>query len=351
MFLCFVKLRSCTVLFISGFWTLLMWIFWFGSAKVLHQGTTIGDIVSQTCHLSNPLYTIQYDMCGVLCVLCFAVGMFCVFVLVCWTSLSQDRLTDWVYSSVSTGCFGNRYCCWGILSQSRMSLLLRNLCGTWPKDPHQQSSSPEKWKSTWYQLLKHKNILKNSSWVQSYDGLKTLDFLTHTCSEQKAGNSCWPKIWQWCFQARMSTPGTVYTEPERRLLRCFCSSNCPRPLCSDVISSYPPTVSDNTRFWNSREQCSVQKRSNKSALKYFEVVLYFPIPFGDSTVVFQRSKLATRISLSLIPWLHTRGKIHAVARRLRALKQIDLIHCGELWRAQLWNFHCIWMKSDARIEW
>ena len=51
----------------------------------------------------------------------------------------------------------------GILNQSQMSLLLRNLCGTRPKDPRQQSSKPEKWKVHDISFSKHQKLLKNSS--------------------------------------------------------------------------------------------------------------------------------------------------------------------------------------------
>ena len=51
----------------------------------------------------------------------------------------------------------------GILNQSQMSLLLRNLCGTRPKDPRQQSSKPGKWKVHDLSFSKHQKLLKNSS--------------------------------------------------------------------------------------------------------------------------------------------------------------------------------------------
>ena len=35
-------------------------------------------------------------------------------------------------------------------------------------------------KSTWYQLLKHQKLLKNSSWAQSYDDLKKVRFFFNT---------------------------------------------------------------------------------------------------------------------------------------------------------------------------
>ena len=88
-----------------GFRTLLTWIFCSGSAKVLHQGTTIGNVnIVRLVIFPTPGTKGTVFMCDALCVLCFAVDMFCVFVLD--TSLSQDRLTEWVYSSVSTGWFG-----------------------------------------------------------------------------------------------------------------------------------------------------------------------------------------------------------------------------------------------------
>ena len=191
--------------------------------------------------------------------------MFCVFVLN--TSLSQDRLTEWVYSSVSTGWYRlsihwfpqvtswifptqRPFSVWvwgwvvssvGIISKGDAwwlqlvskswawhwtryrdvlmefsvnircpcwPVLLRNLCGTRPKDPRQQSSKPEKWKVHDISFSKHQKLLKNSSWAQSYDDLKKVRFfLTH--SEQKAGNPCWPKIWQWCLKNVFRAQGCV----------------------------------------------------------------------------------------------------------------------------------------------
>ena len=47
----------------------------------------------------------------------------------------------------------------GILNQSQMSLLLRNLCGTRPEDPRQQSMKSTKSENTSSQLLRtSKNI-------------------------------------------------------------------------------------------------------------------------------------------------------------------------------------------------
>ena len=59
-------------------------------------------------------------------------------------------------------------------------VLLRNLCGTWPKDPRQQSSKPEKWKVHDISFSKHQKLLKNSSWAQSYDDLKKVRFFVNT---------------------------------------------------------------------------------------------------------------------------------------------------------------------------
>ena len=177
-------------------------------------------------------------MCDALCVLCFAVGMFCVRVghvvvtrqtdwlslFFCLNRMVRYRLsthwfpqvTGWIFptqrpfsawvwgwvSSVEFTCGNNitrwymmivasiqivsltlnqiSWCSDGILSQSQMSLLLRNLCGTWPKDPHQQSSKPEKWKVHDISFSKHQKLLKNSSWAQSYDDLKKVRFFLNT---------------------------------------------------------------------------------------------------------------------------------------------------------------------------
>ena len=78
------------VLFIFRFRTLLTWIFWSGSAKVLHQGTTIGNVDIVRLVIVPTTGTVV--MCDALCVLCFAVGMFCVRV----GHVVVTRQTDWL---------------------------------------------------------------------------------------------------------------------------------------------------------------------------------------------------------------------------------------------------------------